>query len=312
MYLILLFFKFLAIPPPRSKKNEFSGKNDLRLPLGFLKEYDELIYPSKQREGVMLNGKVALVTGSTSGIGLGIAQRLAREGCAVVLNGFGEPDEIAAIRGEIEATYGVKALYSNADMRKPEEIETMIEEAQRSLGSLDILVNNAGIQYTAPIEDFPTEKWDAILAINLSSAFHTIRSALKGMKKKGWGRIINIASAHGLVASEQKAAYVASKHGLLGLTKVVGLETATLDITCNAICPGWVLTPLVEKQIGDRAKVQGITIEEATKDLLSEKEPSLRFTKPEHIGDMVIFLCSEAGCNIKGAAFSLDGGWIAR
>lgn len=217
-------------------------------------------------ECIVLNGKVALVTGSTSGIGLGIAQRLAREGCAVVLNGFGDVDEIVEILEKIAATYGVKTLYSGADMSKPEEIEGMIEEAQRILGSLDILVNNAGIQYTAPIEAFPTEKWDAILAINLSSAFHTIRCALKGMKKRGWGRIINIASAHGLVASEQKAAYVASKHGLLGLTK----------------------------------------------DLLSEKEPSLQFTKPEHIGDMVVFLCSEAGCNIKGAAFSLDGGWLAR
>lgn len=260
----------------------------------------------------MLQGKVALVTGSTSGIGLGIARRLARAGCHVTLNGFGDRKEIEAVQKEIEKTCNVKTLYSSADMSRATEITAMIEETEKFFGHLDILVNNAGIQFTALIEDFPPEKWDAILAINLSSAFHSIRASLGGMKKRGWGRIINIASTHGLVASEQKSAYVASKHGLLGLTKVVALETATLDITCNALCPGWVLTPLVQEQIENRAKVRGMSLEEATRDLLSEKEPSLQFTQPEHIGEMVVFLCSEAGANIKGATFSLDGGWVAR
>ncbi len=256
----------------------------------------------------MIQGKTALVTGSTSGIGLGIAEALAREGASLMLNGFGDSqgalDRIRAL--------GVKASYHGADMSKPAEIEDMMRAAQREFGGVDILVNNAGIQHVAPVEDFPVEKWDAILAINLSSAFHTMRLAIPGMRKKNWGRILNIASTHGLVASAQKSAYVASKHGLVGLTKAAALETATTGVTVNAICPGWVLTPLVQKQIDDRAKAQGIPVDQAAAALLGDKQPSLQFTTPEQLGALAVFLCSDAAINVRGAAWNMDGGWVAQ
>ncbi|MGQ0657001.1 MAG: 3-hydroxybutyrate dehydrogenase [Chromatiales bacterium] len=258
-----------------------------------------------------LQGYVALVTGSTSGIGLGIARTLAREGCHIVLNGFGDKAEIEALRADIAQRFGVQAAYSAADMAQPAAIRAMVADAQAHLGSLDVLVNNAGIQHVAPIEEFPDERWDAVLAINLSSAFHTIKAALPGMRQRGWGRIVNVASAHGLVGSAQKAAYVAGKHALVGLTKVVALETAQTQITCNAICPGWVDTPLVRGQIEARAHAQGIDTELATRELLGEKQPSMRFVQPEHIGDLVLFLCSPAGSSLTGAALPIDGGWTA-
>ena len=256
----------------------------------------------------MLKGKTALVTGSTSGIGLGIALRLANQGANVVLNGFGA---FEAARDEVAAT-GVKVGYHGADMSKPGEIAEMIEYAKKDFGGVDILVNNAGIQHVANVEDFPVEKWDAIIAINLSSAFHTTRLAIPGMKARNWGRVLNIASAHGLVASAQKSAYVASKHGIVGFTKAVALETATTGITVNAICPGWVLTPLVQKQIDDRAAREGITVEEAKKDLLGEKQPSLQFVTPEQLGELAVFLSSPAADNIRGVAWNVDGGWVAQ
>ena len=256
----------------------------------------------------MLKGKTALVTGSTSGIGLGIARALARQGADIVLNGFGDAEgpkaEIAAL--------GVKAGYHGADMSKPAEIEAMMKYAAESFGRVDILVNNAGIQHVAKIEDFPPERWDAILAINLSSAFHATRLALPAMKKANWGRIINLASVHGLVASAEKSAYVAAKHGIVGLTKVTALETATTGVTCNAICPGWVLTPLVQKQVDARATQLGVSNEEAKKQLLAEKEPSLQFTTPEELGELAVFFCSDAGKNVRGVAWNMDGGWAAQ
>jgi 3-hydroxybutyrate dehydrogenase len=256
----------------------------------------------------MLNGKTALVTGSTSGIGLGIARALARQGANIVLNGFGDADgpkrEIAAL--------GVKVGYHAADMSKPAEIEAMMRYAAEAFGRVDVLVNNAGIQHVAAIEDFPPERWDAIIAINLSSAFHTTRLALPAMRKADWGRIINVASVHGLVASAQKAAYVAAKHGIVGLTKVTALETATTGITCNAICPGWVLTPLVQKQVDARAAEHKLSNEEAKKQLLAEKEPSLQFTTPEELGELAVFFCSEAAKNVRGVAWNMDGGWAAQ
>jgi len=256
----------------------------------------------------MLKGKTALVTGSTSGIGLGIAKSLAGAGARIVLNGFGDAEgpkaEIAAL--------GVEVAYHGADMSKPAEIEAMVQFAQAKFGSLDILVNNAGIQHVAPIEDFPPEKWDAILAINLSSAFHAIRLAMPAMKKANWGRILNVASVHGLVASAQKVAYVAAKHGLVGLTKTVALETAQTGITCNAICPGWVLTPLVQKQIDARAADEGITVQQATGEMLGEKQPSMQFTTPEELGALAVFMCSPAGNNVRGVAWNVDGGWVAQ
>jgi 3-hydroxybutyrate dehydrogenase len=256
----------------------------------------------------MLKGKTALVTGSTSGIGLGIARALARQGADIVLNGFGDAEgpkrEIAAL--------GVKVGYHAADMSKPAEIEAMMRYAAESFGRVDVLVNNAGIQHVAAIEDFPPERWDAIIAINLSSAFHTTRLALPAMRKADWGRIINIASVHGLVASAQKAAYVAAKHGIVGLTKVTALETATTGITCNAICPGWVLTPLVQKQVDARAAEHKLSNEEAKKQLLAEKEPSLQFTTPEELGELAVFFCSDAAKNVRGAAWNMDGGWAAQ
>jgi len=260
----------------------------------------------------MLKGKVAIVTGSTSGIGLGIARGLAGAGCDVMLNGFGEPAAIEQERAQVAKDFGVKAAFNPADMSKPASIAGMIEATTRELGRVDILVNNAGIQYTAPVEEFPPERWDAIIAINLSASFHAIHAALPQMRQRNWGRIINIASAHGLVASVEKAAYVTAKHGLLGLTKVVALETATTGITCNAICPGWVLTPLVEKQIKERAAREKISVDQANLELLSEKQPSHHFVTPEQIGGLAVFLCSEAAAEIRGTALPIDGGWTAQ
>jgi 3-hydroxybutyrate dehydrogenase len=255
----------------------------------------------------MLKGKTALVTGSTSGIGLGIALALARQGADIILNGFGDT---AGPQAQVEKL-GVKAGYHGADMSKAAEIEDMMKYAAGFSG-VDILVNNAGIQHVSAIEDFPVERWDAIIAINLTSAFHTTRLALPAMKKANWGRIINVASVHGLVASAQKSAYVAAKHGIVGLTKVTALETATTGITCNAICPGWVLTPLVQKQVDARAEQMGISNEEAKKHLLAEKEPSLQFTTPEELGELAVFFCSEAAKNVRGVAWNMDGGWAAQ
>ena len=256
----------------------------------------------------MLKGKTALVTGSTSGIGLGIARALARQGADIVLNGFGDTRGPMA---EVEAL-GVKVGYHGADMSKPAEIEAMMKYVEREFGRTDVLVNNAGIQHVANLEDFPAERWDAIIAINLSSAFHTTRLALPAMKSANWGRIINVASVHGLVASAQKSAYVAAKHGIVGLTKVTALETATTGITCNAICPGWVLTPLVQKQVDAKAAALGLSNEEAKKQLLAEKEPSLQFTTPEELGELAVFFCSGAANNVRGVAWNMDGGWAAQ
>ena len=256
----------------------------------------------------MLKGKTALVTGSTSGIGLGIALTLAKQGANVVLNGFGA---FEAARDEVAAT-GVKDGYHGADMSKPDEIAEMVEYAKKDFDGVDILVNNAGIQHVANVEDFPVEKWDAIIAINLSSAFHTTRLALPGMKARNWGRVINVASAHGLVASAQKSAYVASKHGIVGFTKAVALETATTGITVNAICPGWVLTPLVQKQIDDRAARENIPVEQANRELLQEKQPSLQFVTPDQLGQLAAYLCSPAADQIRGVAWNVDGGWVAQ
>ena len=256
----------------------------------------------------MLKGKTALVTGSTSGIGLGIAKALAAQGANIVLNGFGD---VEGPKAEI-AAFGVKVSYHGADMSKPGEIADMMAFAAAQFGQVDILVNNAGIQHVAKVEDFPVEKWDAIIAINLTSAFHTTRLAVPAMKAANWGRIINVASAHGLVASAQKSAYVTSKHGIVGFTKSIALETAQTGVTSNAICPGWVLTPLVQKQIDDRAAREGITVDKAKHDLLSEKEPSLQFTTPEELGALAVFFCSPAGNNVRGVAWNMDGGWVAQ
>jgi 3-hydroxybutyrate dehydrogenase len=260
----------------------------------------------------MLKDKVAIITGSTSGIGLGIARELARLGADLVLNGFGDLGEIETIRKGIECEHGVRAIYDSADMSKPDAVRGLIAATVEKFGRLDILVNNAGIQFTAPVDEFPTAKWDAILGINLSAAFHGIAMAVPQMKKQRWGRIVNIASTHGLVASTHKAAYVAAKHGLVGLTKVVGLETAGSGVTCNAVCPGWVRTPLVEKQISDMAAQRGISQKQAAEELLSEKQPSLEFASPEQLGGTVAFLCSPAADQITGTAISVDGGWTAR
>jgi len=260
----------------------------------------------------MLKGKTALVTGSTSGIGLAIARALAKDGANVMINGFGDKDAIEKERAGLEKEFGIKARYSPADMTKPAEIAEMVRATEKEFGSLDVLVNNAGIQHVANIEDFPTEKWDAIIAINLSSSFHTIHAALPGMKSRKWGRIVNIASAHGLVASGQKVAYVAAKHGIVGLTKVVAIEAANDGVTCNAICPGWVLTPLVEQQINARAKASGQTFDQAKVAPLSEKQPMHDFSKPENIGALTVFLCSDAAASMTGSAYSIDGGWVAQ
>ncbi len=255
-----------------------------------------------------LSGKTALVTGSTSGIGLGIANSLAAQGASIVLNGFGD---WAAAQKDIDAL-GVKTLYHGADMSKPAEIEDMMRAAAAAFGRVDILVNNAGIQHVANVEDFPPERWDAVIAINLTSAFHTSRLGLPAMRAANWGRIINIASVHGLVGSAQKSAYVAAKHGLVGLTKVTALETATTGITCNAICPGWVLTPLVQKQVDAKAAALNVTNEEASRQLLGEKQPSMQFTTPEELGELAVYLCSTGARNVRGVAWQVDGGWTAQ
>ncbi|MEO3428841.1 3-hydroxybutyrate dehydrogenase [Pelagibius sp. CAU 1746] len=260
----------------------------------------------------MLKGKTALVTGSTSGIGQGIAEALAAQGANIVLNGFGEAGDIAALRKEIAEKNGVTAAYDGADMSKPAEIARMMQDAEAQFGAVDILVNNAGIQHVSPLEDFPDERWDAVIAINLSSAFHTTKAALPAMRRKGWGRVINIASAHGLSASANKSAYVAAKHGIVGLTKVTALETGGAGITCNAICPGWVLTPLVKKQIEDRAAASGKSYEEEKLALVAEKTPSKDFSTPEQIGGLAVFLCSPSADQITGAPLSIDGGWMAQ
>jgi len=258
-----------------------------------------------------LTGRVSLVTGSTSGIGLGIARALAAAGSAVVLNGFGKPDDIAEAQASIASEFGVQVQYSPADMSKPEPIADMIAMALEQFGRVDVLVNNAGIQHVAPLEQFPTPKWDAILAINLSSAFHTTRAVLPSMRNNKFGRIINIASAHGLVASPFKAAYVAAKHGIVGLTKVIALETAEANITCNAICPGYVYTPLVESQIDGQAKSHGIPREQVIRDVLLAQQPNKRFATVEELGALSVFLASDAAASITGTALPVDGGWTA-
>jgi len=260
----------------------------------------------------MLKGQVAVVTGSTSGIGLAIAKALAEQGANVMLNGFGDAAEIEKVRASLEKDYGVKALFNGADLSKGDAVRGLVEETVQKLGRIDILVNNAGIQYTALIEDFPTERWDAIIALNLSAVFHGTAAALPHMKKAGYGRIINISSAHGLVGSPHKAAYVSAKHGVVGLTKVTALETAGQGITCNAICPGWVRTPLVEKQITAIAQQKKLSQEDAAKDLLSEKQPSLQFVTPEQLGAAAVFLASPGAAQMTGTTMSLDGGWTAR
>ena len=260
----------------------------------------------------MLQGRSVVITGSTSGIGLGIARAYASQGCNVMLNGFGEAAEIERLRAALASEHKITALYSSADMARPGEIVAMIDQAKRRFGAVDVLVNNAGIQYVAPVDEFPTEKWDAILAINLSAAFHAIRSALPGMKNKGWGRIINIASAHGLVASPFKSAYIAAKHGLVGLTKTVALETAGKGVTCNAICPGYVLTSLVEKQIEDQGKAHGIAREEVISDVILERQPSKEFVGIEDVAALAVFLAGDSAASITGAALSIDGGWTAQ
>lgn len=256
----------------------------------------------------MLKNKTALVTGSTSGIGLGIAKALARQGANIVMNGFGDVD---GPKAELEAL-GVQVLYHGADMSKPAEIEDMMQQAARTFGRVDVLVNNAGIQHVAPVHNFPVERWDAVIAINLTSAFHTSRLALPAMREANWGRIINVASVHGLVGSAEKSAYVAAKHGIVGLTKVTALENATTGVTCNAICPGWVLTPLVQKQVDAKAAALGLSNEEATRLLLGEKEPSMQFTTPEELGELAVFFCSPAANNVRGVAWNMDGGWAAQ
>jgi 3-hydroxybutyrate dehydrogenase len=263
-------------------------------------------------EKVVLNGKSAIVTGSTSGIGLGVARAFAACGANVVLNGFGDATEIARLRQSLGSEHGVSVTYSAADMTKADEVAGMVEQATRDFGGVDILVNNAGIQHTAPVHEFPPERWDAVIAINLSAAFHAIRAALPQMLLRNWGRIINIASTHGLVASVHKVAYVAAKHGILGITKVVALETATTGVTCNAICPGWVLTPLVQKQIDDLGAREGLTPQAAKMKLLGDKQPSLAFATPEQIAAAAAFLCSEGAAQIRGIALPVDGGWTAQ
>ncbi len=256
----------------------------------------------------MLKGKTALVTGSTSGIGLGIAKALAAQGANIMLNGFGD---VEGPKAEV-AALGVQVDYHGADMSKPAEIEDMMKQAAARFGRIDILVNNAGIQHVAKIENFPVERWDAIIAINMSSAFHATRLALPAMQAANWGRIINVASVHGLVASAEKSAYVTAKHGVVGLTKVTALENASTGVTCNAICPGWVLTPLVQKQVDAKAAALGLSNVEATKLLLGEKEPSMQFTTPEELGALAVFFCSPAGNNVRGVAWNMDGGWTAQ
>ena len=260
----------------------------------------------------MLKGKSALVTGSTSGIGLGIARALAGQGANIMLNGFGEADAIETLRASLAAEFKVDVAYDGTDLSRPDGGGDLVRATLDRFGYVDILVNNAGIQHVSPVEDFPLDRWDAVIAINLSAVFHAIRAALPGMKQKGWGRIINIASAHGLVASVNKAAYIAAKHGVVGLTKVVALETAEIDVTCNAICPGWVLTPLVQAQIEARAAREGVPVAQAGRDLLGEKQPSRQFTTPDQLGALAVFLCSPAAVNLTGTSLPVDGGWTAQ
>ena len=259
-----------------------------------------------------LAGRTAVVTGSTSGIGLGIARALAGAGASVVLNGFGSAADIERLCADLETETGVTVGYSGADMRKPDEIATMIAETESRIAPVDILVNNAGIQHVSPVESFPQEKWDDIIAINLSAVFHATRAVLGGMKERGWGRIINTGSAHALVASPFKSAYVAAKHGVMGLTKVVALEAAESGVTCNSICPGYVWTPLVEKQIADQCKVHGKSRDEVIRDILLAPQPTRRFVTVEEVGAIAVFLASEGARSITGTAISVDGGWIAR
>jgi len=259
----------------------------------------------------MLKAKTALVTGSTSGIGLAMARALADQGANIVLNGFGDADTIGAAERDLKSG-GIRTLYHGADMSKPAEIEQMIRAAESEFGRIDVLVNNAGIQHTAPIDSFPVERWDAIIAINLTSAFHTTRLALPKMRQARWGRIINIASVHGLVASAEKSAYVAAKHGIVGFTKAVALDTAGSGITCNAICPGWVLTPLVQKQVEARAARDHISEDAAKKSLLGEKQPSMQFATAEQLAALAVFMCSPAADQVSGVAWNVDGGWVAQ
>ena len=259
----------------------------------------------------MLNGKTAIVTGSTSGIGQGMALALAQAGCNVMLNGLGDAAAIETERAKMEKDTGSKILYNSADMTKPDQIEAMIKEAKEKFGSVDIIVNNAGVQHVAPIDEFPPEKWDQIIAINLTSAFHMSRFASPHMKEAGWGRILNLASAHALVASPFKGAYVAAKHGIAGLTKTVALELAEKNITCNAICPGYVKTPLVDKQIADQAKARGISEADVVKNVILGAQPTKQFTTVEDVGALCVFLCGDAAKNITGAIIPIDGGWVA-
>jgi 3-hydroxybutyrate dehydrogenase len=256
--------------------------------------------------------KTALITGSTSGIGLGIAHALAGAGMNLIINGLGEADEIEALRASLSAQYHVEVVYDPANMMKPDEIATMISRATAHFGGIDVLVNNAGIQHVAPIEAFPPEKWDQIIAINLTSAFHTIRGSIAGMAAAKWGRIINIASAHGLVASPFKSAYVAAKHGIVGLTKTVALEHARDGVTCNAICPGYVLTPLVQAQLGDQAKARGISEQEVIDSVILAAQPTKQFVTVEQIGALAVFLASDGGAQMNGSIISMDGGWTAQ
>ncbi len=258
-----------------------------------------------------LQGRSALVTGSTSGIGLACARALASQGANITLNGFGNAAEIERMRAEIAKEFGVEVRYSPADMTRPDDIVAMVHDAQAEFGALDILVNNAGIQHVAPVEDFPPEKWDAIIAINLSSAFHTTRAAIRGMKARGWGRIINTASAHALVASPYKVAYVAAKHGIAGLTKTIALEVAQDGITVNAICPGYVWTPLVERQIPDTARARGISEEEVKRNVLLAAQPTREFVGVDEVASLALYLCSDAARSITGAMLTVDGGWTA-
>ena len=259
-----------------------------------------------------LSGKSAVITGSTSGIGRGIAECFARAGANVLLNGFGDAAQIEQLRAGLAKECGVKVIYHGADMTKPAEIAAMVQEAEKAFGRVDILVNNAGIQHVAPVDEFPIEKWDAILAINLSSAFHATRAALPGMKRAKWGRIINIASAHGLVASPYKSAYVAAKHGVVGFTKTVALEVAELGVTSNAICPGFVMTPIVDKQIDDQARVHGIPRENVIRDVILAPQPTKKFVPVEDVASLALYLASNAAAQINGASLSIDGGWTAR
>ena len=258
-----------------------------------------------------LKGKVALVTGSTSGIGHGIARALAAEGADIMLNGFGDAGEIEKLRAGLSQEFKIRVAYDGADLSKPDQVAAIVKKTETELGSLDVLVNNAGIQFVAPIEEFPEAKWESIIAINLSAVFYGMRAAIPGMKRRKWGRIINIASAHGLVASPFKVAYVAAKHGVVGATKVAAVELANNGITVNAICPGWVLTPLVQRQLEDRAKQAGTDVETEKKKMLEETQPMLKFTTPEEIGALAVFLCSDAAATITGVPLSIDGGWVA-